>query len=134
MALEKYSAAASLYERYLREFPNRLAVKQAHSQRNPEKDWGRYTLAAVDFAFYVLNSLNQFYRYTTNDPFTGHWEPIPGLSSDLAIGPGNGPGGDGAFSSFLWSIGGPVGANLVSLSVRNEQGATGDGAPDGRGR
>ena len=32
--------------RYLREFPNRVAVKQAHSQRNPEKDWGRYTLAA----------------------------------------------------------------------------------------
>jgi len=43
--------------RYLREFPNRVAVKQAHSQRNPEKDWGRYTLAAVDFAFHVLNGL-----------------------------------------------------------------------------
>jgi hydroxybutyrate-dimer hydrolase len=43
--------------RYLREFPNRLAVKHAHSQRNPEKDWGRYTLAAVDFAFYIINSL-----------------------------------------------------------------------------
>jgi hydroxybutyrate-dimer hydrolase len=43
--------------RYLREFPNRIAVKQAHSQRNPEKDWGRYTLAAVDFAFQVLNGL-----------------------------------------------------------------------------
>jgi hydroxybutyrate-dimer hydrolase len=43
--------------RYLREFPNRVAVKHAHSQRNPEKDWGRYTLAAVDFAFYIINSL-----------------------------------------------------------------------------
>ena len=43
--------------RYLREYPNRIAVKQAHSQRNPEKDWGRYTLAAIDFAFYVVNSL-----------------------------------------------------------------------------
>jgi hydroxybutyrate-dimer hydrolase len=43
--------------RYLREFPNRIAVKQAHSQRNPEKDWGRYTLAAVDFSFFILNSL-----------------------------------------------------------------------------
>jgi len=42
--------------RYLREFPNRVAVKHAHSQRNPEKDWGRYTLAAVDFAFHVLNT------------------------------------------------------------------------------
>jgi hydroxybutyrate-dimer hydrolase len=35
--------------------PNRLAYKHAHSQRNPEKDWGRYTLQAVEFAFWVLN-------------------------------------------------------------------------------
>ncbi|MDD0837146.1 D-(-)-3-hydroxybutyrate oligomer hydrolase [Curvibacter sp. HBC61] len=35
--------------------PNRLAFKHAHSQRNPEKDWGKYTLQAVEFAFYVLN-------------------------------------------------------------------------------
>ena len=35
--------------------PNRYAFKHAHSQRNPEKDWGRFTLQAVEFAFYVLN-------------------------------------------------------------------------------
>ncbi len=35
--------------------PNRVAVKHAHSQNNPEKDWGRDTLNAVRFAFYVLN-------------------------------------------------------------------------------
>ncbi|MED5618207.1 D-(-)-3-hydroxybutyrate oligomer hydrolase [Ideonella sp. BN130291] len=35
--------------------PNRFAFKHAHSQRNPEKDWGRNTLQAVEFAFYVLN-------------------------------------------------------------------------------
>jgi hydroxybutyrate-dimer hydrolase len=35
--------------------PNRLAFKHAHSQRNPEKDWGKFTLQAVEFAFYVLN-------------------------------------------------------------------------------
>ncbi len=35
--------------------PNRLAFKHAHSQRNPEKDWGRFTLQAVEFAFYALN-------------------------------------------------------------------------------
>ncbi|HYV66737.1 MAG TPA: 3-hydroxybutyrate oligomer hydrolase family protein, partial [Myxococcales bacterium] len=38
------------------QLPNRFAVKHAHSQQNPEKDWGRYTLHAVEFAFYVLNS------------------------------------------------------------------------------
>lgn len=35
--------------------PNRLAFKHAHSQRNPERDWGRFTLQAVEFAYYVLN-------------------------------------------------------------------------------
>lgn len=40
--------------------PNRFAVKHAHSQRNPEKDWGRDTLRAIEFAFYVLNE-----RYST---------------------------------------------------------------------
>ncbi|MFZ2987242.1 3-hydroxybutyrate oligomer hydrolase family protein [Ideonella sp.] len=35
--------------------PNRVAYKHAHSQQNPEKDWGRSTLDAVRFAFYVLN-------------------------------------------------------------------------------
>ena len=36
-------------------FPNRWAYKHAHSQQNPEADWGRDTLRAVEFAFYVLN-------------------------------------------------------------------------------
>ena len=34
---------------------NRVAFKQAHSQQNPEKDWGKFTLQAVKFALYVLN-------------------------------------------------------------------------------
>ena len=36
-------------------FPNRWAFKHAHSQQNPEKDWGRDTLRAVEFAFYMIN-------------------------------------------------------------------------------
>lgn len=36
-------------------FANRVAVKQAHSKTNSEKDWGKFTLQAVEFAFYVLN-------------------------------------------------------------------------------
>ena len=35
--------------------PNRFAFKHAHSQRNPEKDWGQFTLQAVELAFWVLN-------------------------------------------------------------------------------
>ena len=30
-------------------------MKHAHSEQNPEKDWGRDTLRAIEFAFYVLN-------------------------------------------------------------------------------
>lgn len=35
--------------------PNRFATKHAHSEQNPEKDWGRHTLQAVEFAFWLLN-------------------------------------------------------------------------------
>ncbi|UUZ65703.1 D-(-)-3-hydroxybutyrate oligomer hydrolase [Polaromonas sp. P1-6] len=35
--------------------PNRFAVKHAHSQQNTEKDWGKWTLQAVEFAYFVLN-------------------------------------------------------------------------------
>ncbi len=36
-------------------WPNRFAVKHAHSQQNPEKDWGRWTLQSVEFAYFILN-------------------------------------------------------------------------------
>jgi len=35
--------------------PNRFAVKHAHSQQNPERDWGKNALHAIEFAYYVLN-------------------------------------------------------------------------------
>ncbi|HEV7914973.1 MAG TPA: 3-hydroxybutyrate oligomer hydrolase family protein, partial [Albitalea sp.] len=35
--------------------PNRFAFKHAHSERNPEQDWGRFTLQAVEFAYWALN-------------------------------------------------------------------------------
>lgn len=36
-------------------FPNRYAFKHAHSQQNPEQDWGRATLQSVEFAYWALN-------------------------------------------------------------------------------
>jgi hydroxybutyrate-dimer hydrolase len=58
-AASTFTARLSADERarFLREHPHRIAMKQAHSQQNPEKDWGPHTLAAVDFAFHVLNGL-----------------------------------------------------------------------------
>jgi hydroxybutyrate-dimer hydrolase len=35
--------------------PDRFAFKHAHSQMNPEKDWGKNVLQSIEFAFYVLN-------------------------------------------------------------------------------
>ena len=36
-------------------YPNRFAFKHAHSQVNPEGDWGSYVLQSIRFAFEVLN-------------------------------------------------------------------------------
>jgi hydroxybutyrate-dimer hydrolase len=66
-------AARSLFNA---EFPNRLAVKHAHSQKNPEKDWGSDTLASIRYAFYALNE-----EYA---------EPLAGSSSkSVRFNPGN---------------------------------------------
>src|SRR5262245_15768941 len=35
--------------------PNRFAFKHAHSQQNPEKDWGKNVLRAIKFAFGLLD-------------------------------------------------------------------------------
>jgi hydroxybutyrate-dimer hydrolase len=40
--------------RFNAETPDRFAFKHAHSRRNPEQDWGRDVLRAVEFAFFVL--------------------------------------------------------------------------------
>ncbi|MCV2358453.1 D-(-)-3-hydroxybutyrate oligomer hydrolase [Paucibacter sp. TC2R-5] len=60
-----FNAGLSEAERigYNAAFPNRVAYKHAHSQQNPEKDWGRDTLRAVKLAFYVLNE-----KYGTDIP------------------------------------------------------------------
>jgi hydroxybutyrate-dimer hydrolase len=40
---------------FVRAAPNRFAFKHAHSERNPEKDWGQNVLRSIRFAFAVLN-------------------------------------------------------------------------------
>ncbi|MEP7102480.1 MAG: 3-hydroxybutyrate oligomer hydrolase family protein [Burkholderiales bacterium] len=49
-------------------FPNRLALKQVHSQLNPEKDWGKDTLAAASYALFALN--DRYGTSATPVPFT----------------------------------------------------------------
>ncbi|MBL8513107.1 MAG: D-(-)-3-hydroxybutyrate oligomer hydrolase, partial [Betaproteobacteria bacterium] len=52
-----FTATMTAAERdaYNAAFPNRIAVKHAHSQQNPERDWGKFALGAVDLALYLLN-------------------------------------------------------------------------------
>jgi hydroxybutyrate-dimer hydrolase len=69
--------------------PNRFAFKHAHSQKNPEKDWGRNTLDAVEFAFFVLNEM-----YSPQDPTSGrHLVTItPAKTITIAASVSNGGG------------------------------------------
>jgi len=85
-----FSAALSDTElaAYNQSFPNRVAIKHVHSQQNPEKDWGRDTLRAVQFAFYQLNE--KFGTVTT----TGHAADfaVPGKVTVIASSASNGAG------------------------------------------
>ncbi|WP_298232632.1 3-hydroxybutyrate oligomer hydrolase family protein [uncultured Azohydromonas sp.] len=59
----QFTAAVS---QFITDFPNRVALKHAHSQQNPEKDWGNDTLAAARYALYAINQ-----EYGTELPGTG---------------------------------------------------------------
>ncbi|MBZ8139006.1 D-(-)-3-hydroxybutyrate oligomer hydrolase [Rubrivivax gelatinosus] len=54
-ALFRAPLADAEREALLVQAPYRVAYKHAHSRLNPEADWGRHTLQAVRFAFWVLN-------------------------------------------------------------------------------
>ena len=68
--------------------PERVAFKHAHSQQNPERDWGRDTLAAVRFAFYLLNE-----RYGEPAARGGHFARLgPANTIVIASSVSNGAG------------------------------------------
>ncbi|MDR5878927.1 3-hydroxybutyrate oligomer hydrolase family protein [Caballeronia sp. LZ032] len=56
-AIFKANASASAIASFNSAFPNRYAYKHAHSQQNPEKDWGANTLQAIQFAYWALNDM-----------------------------------------------------------------------------
>ncbi len=45
---------------YTSQYPFRIAQKHAHSQQNPEADWGQNVLDALELAFYLLNLEENF--------------------------------------------------------------------------
>jgi hydroxybutyrate-dimer hydrolase len=71
-------------------FPNRYAFKHAHSQQNPEQDWGKDTLEAVQFAYWALN---QQFAPTVNGSSTQHGARYqPGNITTIAASVSNGGG------------------------------------------
>ncbi|HZT54586.1 MAG TPA: 3-hydroxybutyrate oligomer hydrolase family protein [Burkholderiaceae bacterium] len=66
-------------------FPNRVALKQVHSQLNPEKDWGNDTLAAARYAFYALN-----------DRYGSTFDPVPFRADNTIVIAGSASNGGAA--------------------------------------
>ncbi|WP_430461150.1 3-hydroxybutyrate oligomer hydrolase family protein [Thalassolituus sp. LLYu03] len=50
-----FTASDSGLDDFSADYPHRVAYKHAHSQTNPEKDWGLFVLQAAEAALYVLN-------------------------------------------------------------------------------
>ncbi|MDB5891360.1 MAG: putative D--3-hydroxybutyrate oligomer hydrolase lipoprotein transrane [Polaromonas sp.] len=69
--------------------PNRFAIKHAHSQQNPEKDWGKWTLQSIEFAYFVLN---ERYGATSFDGTTRLKRLVPGNTIVIASSVSNGAG------------------------------------------
>ena len=44
-------------QRFNDKFPDRFAIKHAHSLENPEADWGQDVLDSIEFAFFILNEM-----------------------------------------------------------------------------
>ena len=66
-------------------FPNRLALKQVHSQQNPQKDWGTDTLAAARYALFVLN-----------DRYGSATDPVPFRAANTLVIAGSASNGGAA--------------------------------------
>lgn len=67
--------------------PHRYAMKHAHSQSNPERIWGRATVDAIEFAFYVLND-----KYAAGAGKAGQKVFVPDNTVVIAASVSNGGG------------------------------------------
>jgi hydroxybutyrate-dimer hydrolase len=74
--------------------PNRFAFKHAHSQRNPERNWGRYVLWSVELAFYVLNE-----QFGERDRHGHIWRAAITPKNTLVIAAGVSNGGGAALAA-----------------------------------
>ncbi|WP_213303884.1 D-(-)-3-hydroxybutyrate oligomer hydrolase [Paraburkholderia sacchari] len=77
---------------YNQQYPNRYAFKHAHSQRNPEQDWGKDTLEAAQFAYWVLNRQFATRADTSNTASNHGVRYAPGDITTIAASVSNGGG------------------------------------------
>jgi hydroxybutyrate-dimer hydrolase len=89
LALFKANITEAARTAYNALFPNRVAYKHAHSQQNPDKDWGKNTLQAVEFAFYVLN---EQYGTAAGNSTTRLRTIVPSNTTVIASSVSNGAG------------------------------------------
>lgn len=98
-------------------FPNRLALKQVHSQLNPERDWGSDTLVSASYALYALND-----RYGTAA------NPVPFTAANtLIIGGSASNGGAAVLRAAEQDTTGLIDGVVASEPVTQMPGATGYG-------
>jgi hydroxybutyrate-dimer hydrolase len=95
------------------ETPNRVAYKHAHSEQNPEKDWGNNTLQSIRFAFYVLNE-----KFGTKAPDGGTRVTIDPKDA-LVIASGISNGGAGALQAAEQDLSGLI--DGVAITEPNAQ-------------
>lgn len=113
--LSIFTADATAAERsaFNAETPNRVAYKHAHSQQNPERDWGNNTLQAIRFAFYVLNE-----KYGSKGP-DGSMRITIDPRAALVIASGISNGGAGALQAAEQDLSGLI--DGVAITEPNAQ-------------
>ena len=93
--------------------PDRVAYKHAHSQQNPEKDWGNNTLQSIRFAFYVLNE-----KFGSKGP-DGSTRVVIDPKRALVIASGISNGGAGALQAAEQDLSGLI--DGVAITEPNAQ-------------
>jgi hydroxybutyrate-dimer hydrolase len=110
-------------------YPFRIAQKHAHSQQNPQSQWGKNVLTAIQFGFYVLNLEENFGKKTTpTDSDTPANDESPAMitatittDNTIVIAAGISAGGAAALraveqDSHNWVDGVVVAAPLLNVS------------------
>ena len=77
---------------YINRNPDRVAVKHAHSQINPERLWGNFALQGIKFAFWALNQEFDEDRKEKDDDDDDEYKFKPANTLVIASGTSNGAG------------------------------------------